>query len=125
MTIVDTSVLLDCFTGQKNSAPALRRAVESGERLLVPALVLYEWARGPRRKEELAIQEAIFPSSQALPFGAEESAIAVGLYRRLRPAWGREIDLAIAACALARDAGLWTLNPNDFRDIPGLRLTSF
>jgi predicted nucleic acid-binding protein len=33
---------------------------------------------------------------------------------------GREIDLAIAAHAISRDARLWTLNPNDFDDIPGL-----
>jgi len=34
------------------------------------------------------------------------------------------IDLAIAACALTHEAALWTLNPEDFRDIPGLRLAS-
>jgi predicted nucleic acid-binding protein len=32
------------------------------------------------------------------------------------------MDLAIAACALAHDAALWTLNPNDFADIPDLSL---
>jgi predicted nucleic acid-binding protein len=32
------------------------------------------------------------------------------------------MDLAIAACAIAREAELWTLNPADFEDIPGLRL---
>lgn len=32
------------------------------------------------------------------------------------------MDIAIAACAIVRDAELWTLNPADFRDIPGLRL---
>jgi predicted nucleic acid-binding protein len=37
---------------------------------------------------------------------------------------GREIDLAIAACALVREAQLWTLDEKDFRDIPGLRLLS-
>ena len=35
---------------------------------------------------------------------------------------GREIDLAIAACALDDGAAIWTLNPGDFRDVPGLRL---
>jgi hypothetical protein len=28
--------------------------IEEGERILVSALVLYEWLRRPRRKEELA-----------------------------------------------------------------------
>jgi predicted nucleic acid-binding protein len=35
---------------------------------------------------------------------------------------GREIDLAIAACALQDGAALWTLNTADFRDVPELRL---
>jgi predicted nucleic acid-binding protein len=30
--------------------------------------------------------------------------------------------LAVAACALARNAVLWTLNRQDFDDIPGLEL---
>ena len=125
MTVVDTSVLVESLTGARSNAPALRRAIESGERLLIPTLVLYEWLRGPRFKEELAIQEAMFPVQAALPFGPEEAAISAALYRKVRRPRNREIDLAIAACALARSAELWTLNPADFRDIPGLRLTSF
>jgi predicted nucleic acid-binding protein len=35
---------------------------------------------------------------------------------------GREIDLAIAASAILREAPLWTLNQADFRDVPGIRL---
>ena len=35
---------------------------------------------------------------------------------------GREIDLAIAATAIAQNASLWTLNSEDFRDIDGLSL---
>ena len=35
---------------------------------------------------------------------------------------GRELDIAIAACALTQDASLWTLNHDDFHDIPGLHL---
>jgi predicted nucleic acid-binding protein len=40
----------------------------------------------------------------------------------LRAARGREIDLAIAACAICSDARLWTLHVDDFRDVPGLEL---
>ena len=35
---------------------------------------------------------------------------------------GREMDIAIAACAIVNAASLWTLNPGDFPDIPGLTL---
>lgn len=122
MIVLDTSVLVDSLTGPKRSAPALRRAIEEAERILVPALVLYEWLRGPRTRPELEAQEALFPSAVALPFGDLEAQVAARLYRSLRRPRGRELDLAIAAHALVRDAEFWTLNVSDFRDIPGLRL---
>lgn len=122
MTVLDTSVLIDALSGTRRSAPALRRAIADGERLLVPSLVLYEWLRGPRLPEELAAQEALFPAAAALPFGPAEAARAAQLHVRLRRGRGREIDLAIAACALTLGARLWTLNPRDFRDLEGLEL---
>lgn len=122
MIVLDTSVLVDALTGPRRSAPALRRAIEAGERLLLPSLALYEWLRGPRRREELAAQEALLPREEALPFGPEEAAVAARLYAEVPRARGREIDLAIASSALAHGARLWTLNPADFRAIPGLAL---
>ena len=57
-----------------------------------------------------------------MPFGAAEAAVAAGLYRSARRPRGREIDLAVAACALAAEAALWTLNRADFTDIDDLEL---
>jgi len=121
---LDTSLLVDALTGPRRSASALRKMIERGERLTLDALVLYEWRRGPRLPEELAAQEALFPTDAVVPFGLQEAARAAELYRALRRPRGREIDLAIAACALAHGAEFWTLNPHDFRDIPGLTIFS-
>jgi predicted nucleic acid-binding protein len=71
----------------------LRRAIEMGERIPISTLVLNKWLRAPR-----------------LPC------------RTLRLLPGREIDLAIAARAMIREAEFWTRNDADFRDIPALRL---
>jgi predicted nucleic acid-binding protein len=119
---LDTSVLVDALTGPRRSSGRLRGAFEQGERILVSAVVLYEWLRGPRRKEELAAQEGLFPAAAAVGFGPEEAVIAADLYQSVERARGREVDLAIAACALAHGAAFWTLNPRDFRDVPRLRL---
>jgi predicted nucleic acid-binding protein len=100
----------------------LRAAIERGERLAIPSLVLYEWLRGPSVAEELAAQEALFPSGEALAFGPAEARMAAELYRALSRPRGREIDLAIAACALSWDAALWTSNMVDFDGIPGLEV---
>lgn len=122
MIHLDTSVLIDALTGRRRSATALRRTLDRGERIAITTLVLYEWLRGPRRDVELAHQEALLPAAAALPFGPREAALAAELYRIVPRARQREFDLGVAACALTGGAALWTLNADDFRDIPGLGL---
>jgi predicted nucleic acid-binding protein len=100
----------------------LRSAFEAGERIVLPTLVLYEWLRGPRRPEELEAQRTLLPDEDAIPFGVDEAALAARLYREVPRGRGREVDLAIAACAVSWSAALWTLNRSDFEDVPGLRL---
>jgi predicted nucleic acid-binding protein len=119
---LDTSVLVDAFTGPCRSAPALRRVVEDGERLGVSALALYEWLRGPRTDEQLRAQEALLPPSSVVPFGPEEAVIAAGAYRMADAPRTRTVDIAIAACAVSRRARLWTRNPRDVVGVPGLQL---
>ena len=122
MIHLDTSVLVDALAGTRRSARALRRVVQQGERITISTLVLYEWLRGPRVDAELADQEELFPADHAVLFGHREAARAAQLYRTVPRARGREFDLAVAACALVHEASLWTLNPGDFRDVPGLTL---
>jgi predicted nucleic acid-binding protein len=122
LIVLDTSVLIDGLTRERRSGPAIRAMIAEGERVLLPGLVLYEWLRGPRLRAELAAQEALFPAAAAIPFGTDEASLSAKLYRTVSRARTREMDLAIAACAIVRDSPLWTLNQADFRDIPGLRL---
>jgi predicted nucleic acid-binding protein len=89
MIVIDTSVIIDSLSGPKRSAAALRAVIERGERLLIPSLVLYEWPRGPRLAEELAAQEALFPSVSALPFGTPEASLSARLYCSVRRPLGR------------------------------------
>lgn len=119
---LDTSVLIDALTGQRRSMPALRRVVADGIRLGVSSLALYEWRRGPRNNIELATEAALLDPEAVVSFGETEARLAAQLYRRVPRARGREVDIAIAACALTQDAHLWTLNAADLRDIPGLTL---
>jgi len=119
---IDTSALVDALTGPRRALPSLTTLVDDGHRPALSTIVLYEWLRGPRTPDELAAQEALLPTDAAVVFGAGEAQIAARLYSSLRRVRGREIDLAVAACALAHHAALWTLNPADFRDIPDLRL---
>lgn len=121
MIFLDTSVLIDSLTGSRRSEPVLYGLVQR-EELALSSLVIYEWLRGPRTPHEIADQEAIFPTKEAIPFGVEDAALSADIYRVVRRARSREINIAIAACAIRHRAGLWTLNPPDFADIPGLKL---
>lgn len=98
--------------------------MHAGERIRLPTLVLYEWRRGPRTPEQLALQEDLFPSSGALAFDSEAAIIAADLFVQLGKPRRRQADLAIAATALASGASLWTLNERDFQDVPGIELVA-
>ena len=119
---LDTSALIDALTGPRRALPRLTAIVEDGHRIALSSLVLFEWLCGPRVRAELAAQESLLPRDATVPFSSAEADLAASLYTKLARPRGRETDLAIAACALLQGAALWTLNPQDFRDVPGLRL---
>jgi len=122
MILLDTSVLIDALSGPKTLAPRLRQLLDQGERIHLCTLVLFEWRRGPRIPEQTEAQEALLPSADAIPFGISEALVAADLYKKIARPRGREIDIAIAACAIYHQAQLWTVNAGDFKDIPGLVL---
>jgi predicted nucleic acid-binding protein len=119
---LDTSVLIDAFTGERRSLIRLRAATAKGDVIAFSSIVLYEWLRGPRTDDEKHAVDAFFALDQVPVFGRREAELAADLYGHVKGARQRQADLAIAACAIERGACLWTLNRSDFRDIPGLML---
>jgi predicted nucleic acid-binding protein len=119
---LDTTVLVDAFTGERRSLAAVRTATARGDLLTFSTIVLYEWLRGPRVESETSAVESFFGTGALAVFGHRQAERAAALYRRVRGARQRQADLAIAACALHDGASLWTLNAADFDDVPGLTL---
>lgn len=119
---LDTSMLVEAFCGARRALPLVRAATARGDILTVDAVVLYEWRRGPRTKDELAAVDALCPADDVAAFGAREAARAANLFQRVKGARQRQADLAIAAVAIEQGAALWTLNARDFEDVPGLSL---
>jgi predicted nucleic acid-binding protein len=117
---LDTSLLIDAAS--EPGASRLRQAAEAGHVLTFSTIVLFEWLRGPRADAELGLQRTIFPESALAPFGIDAARTAARLYRTVKRPRSREFDIAVAACAIEHEAALWTLNPRDFADIPGLTL---
>src|SRR6185295_2444634 len=108
MIHLDTSVLIDALCGDKSLASQLRQLLDRGERVSLSTMVLYEWLRGPRIPEQTDAQQALFPSADTIPFGPAEALLAAGIYQKIKRPRGREVDIAIAACAMTHDADLWT-----------------
>jgi predicted nucleic acid-binding protein len=119
---LDTSVLIDAFTGPRRSIAGLRRATAAGDVVTFSAIVWYEWLRGPRIDQERSIVADFFASEVIASFGPRESERAAALYQAVKRARQRQADIAIAACAIEQGAHLWTLNDSDFSDVPGLVL---
>lgn len=68
-------------------------------------------------------ERPLLPKLRLLLVNGERLALpAARLYSGLRSPRSRGADLAIAACALQHQAGLWTVNRRDFADIAGLQL---
>ena len=122
MIHLDTSILIEAFTGARRSLFSFRAAQADGHRVTFSAIALFEWRRGPRTSAELADQSTLLADADVVPFGLVEAQTAARLYTRVSRPRGREADLAIAATAIVHGAALWTLNRRDFADIPGLEL---
>lgn len=119
---LDSSLLVDAFTGPRRSLAALRAATSEGEVITFSTIVLYEWLRGPRTDGERQAVETFFALDRLPGFARREAERAASLYRRVKGARRRQADLAIAACAIEHGATFWTLNRPDFDDVPGLTL---
>jgi predicted nucleic acid-binding protein len=119
---LDTSVLVDAFTGERRFLARLRAATAKGDVISFSTIVLYEWLRGPRTEGEKQAVDAFFELDPLPAFGKREAERAADLYGRAKGARQRQADLAIAACAIECGASLWTLNRSDFDDLPGLTL---
>ena len=119
---LDTSVLVDAFTGPRRSLSSLESATINGEVVTFCSIVLFEWLRGPRIEMEVEAVRAFFQTDRLAIFGEREARTAATLYRQVKRARQRQADVTIAACAIEQGATLWTLNAADFDDIPDLVL---
>jgi predicted nucleic acid-binding protein len=117
---LDTDFLIVALTTAGPPRTRLRAILELGAELEMSALVWYEFERGPRTPEQLAIGRDLVQEGGILAFDEQRARDAARLFRRLTGTKRRSVDLAIAACALERGATLLTCNARDYEGIEGL-----
>lgn len=84
------------------------------------AVAWYEFSRGPRTPEQLAVARSFLGQDGVLAFSEQVAALAADVFRRLGSPRKRAADVAIGVTAAAHDAVLLTRNARDFAGIPRL-----
>ena len=93
---------------------------ESDRSIEMSAVAWYEFARGPRRSEQLAVAREFLGATGIVPLTDEIATAAAEVFRKLGSPRRRNADIAIGVTALLADATLVTRNADDYSDIHGL-----
>jgi predicted nucleic acid-binding protein len=116
----------DFFVYALSVAGAERRRLtalsESDAELQMSAVAWYEFSRGPRTPEQLAIARSFLGEEGVIPFAEELATRAAEVFRRLGSPRRRSADVAIGVTAAALGAVLLTRKARDFAGVPDLRV---
>ena len=119
---LDTDFLIYALSQAGAERNRLRRAAESEAVLQLSAVAWYEFCRGPRLPEQIAVARSLFAADGVVPFDEVLAAQAAEVFRRLGSPRRRAADIAIGVTAAATSAVLLTRNARDFAGIPDLEL---
>ena len=107
------------------TGPERRRVVqlsESEAEIQMSAIAWYEFSRGPRTPEQLAVARSFLFEDGIVPFSEDLALISSEVFRSLGSPRKRSADIAIGVTAAAMDALLLARNDRDFAGIPSLRV---
>jgi predicted nucleic acid-binding protein len=119
---LDTDFLVYALSTAGPERRRLRTLAESDAELGMSAVAWYEFCRGPRTPEQLAVARAFIGEHGIVAFSEEVAGQAADTFRSLGSPRKRAADVAIGVTAAAHEAVLLTRNRRDFAGIPGLVL---
>jgi predicted nucleic acid-binding protein len=119
---LDTDFLIYALSQTGSERNRLRRVAESEAVLQISAVAWYEFCRGPRLPEQIAVARSLFGADGVVPFDETLAAHSAEVFRRLGSPRRRAADIAIGVTAAAMEAVLLTRNARDFAGIPDLSL---
>ena len=86
------------------------------------AVAWYEYARGPRLPDELALARFFLDEEGVIALSDDLASRSADVFRNLGSPRRRANDIAIGVTAAVSDAVLLTRNARDFAGIPALRI---
>jgi predicted nucleic acid-binding protein len=119
---LDTDFLVFALAEAGRERESLLEWSASEAEIQMSAVAWYEFSRGPRTPEQLAVARSFFFDDGIVPLSAELASAAAEVFRSLGSPRRRAADVAIGVTASAMDATLATRNERDFAGIPGLHL---
>ena len=119
---LDTDFLIHALARRGTQWRRLRALNDDDAELEISAIAWYEFARGPRSPEQLAVARTLFGEEGIIPFSEAHAERAADAFRLLGSPRKRAADVAIAAAAMERGAILLTANTRDYSDIKGLTI---
>jgi len=119
---VDTDYLVFVLSVAGPERKRLTQLAESEAAIGMSAVAWYEFSRGPRTPEQLAVARSFFFEDGIVPFSEDLATISADVFRRIGSPRRRAADIAIGVTAAAMGATLLTRNVNDFAGIPHLEL---
>lgn len=121
---LDTDFLIYGLSAAGPERQRLLELADSDIDIQMSAVAWYEFARGPRTPEQLAVVRSFLFDDGIVPFSEELATIAADVFRSLGSPRRRSADIAIGVTAAAFNALLVTRNPADFAGIPHLNVQS-
>jgi predicted nucleic acid-binding protein len=122
---LDTDFLVYALSTVGPERRRLRGLADSEAEIHMSAVAWYEFSRGPRTPEQLAVARSFLGEDGVLAFSEGLAAQAADVFRRLGSPRKRAGDVAIGVTAAAHEAVLVTRNARDFAGIPGLTVEAF
>jgi predicted nucleic acid-binding protein len=119
---VDTDFLIYAVSVRGPEQRRMAKLLAGESAIEASAIAWYEFARGPRTPEQLAVARDLFGDDGVISFSEELAEAAADQFRRLGSPRKRAADIAIAIVARARKAVLLTRNARDFSGIADLEI---
>lgn len=119
---VDTDFLVYALSQPGPERRRLTQLAESDAEIQISAVAWYEFSRGPRTPEQLAVARALFGPDGVVALSEELADLAADVFRRLKAPRRRAADVVIGVTAAAMNAVLLTRNARDFAGVPDLEL---